>query len=91
MAKLKYVFDENKVLVNTDFVSNDYVLLDNETFNAPEPGLNTPVKMVDGKWVGSTEPEIVQFQSNKEPSAEMQAINALGLQVMTLMAAKEAE
>lgn len=75
MEKLKYVFDENKILVKTDFVSDDYVLLDNETFTAPEPGLNTPVKLVDGKWVGSTEPEVELLDlPDNGPSTELAAL-----------------
>lgn len=79
MEKLKYVFDENKILVKTDFVSDDYMLLDNETFTAPEPGLNTPVKLVDGKWVGSTEPEVELLDlPDNGPSTEL---SALALQI----------
>ena len=81
MEKLKYVFDENKILVKTDFVSDDYMLLDNETFTAPEPGLNTPVKLVDGKWVGSTEPEVELLDLPDSGSSTDKTVSELTLQI----------
>jgi len=40
--------------IQSDLVSDDYVLLNNETFEQPEEGVYQPFSFVNGKIVGTT-------------------------------------
>ena len=63
------------------------MLLDNETFIAPNQGLNTPILFNGASWEGANNPEIELLDlPDNGPSTEMQAINALALQVAPLLA-----
>lgn len=39
--------------IQSDLVSDDYVLLNNETFEQPEDGIHQPFSFVNGKIVGT--------------------------------------
>ena len=96
MTKTVYRFD-GKDDFSVAEVADDYVLQFNETFDDPGNVL-LPVTFANGKIVGATAEAHEAYQATTAvipdgadtPSAEMQAINALGLQVATLMADKAA-
>lgn len=97
MTKLVYRFN-GKDDFSTSFVEDDYVLQDNETFDDPGNVL-LPVTFVSGKIIGATAEAHQAYQAATAvvpdgadtPSAEMQAINVLGLQVAQLAAKVEAQ
>lgn len=76
----------------SDIVTDDYVLKENETFENPTGKLE-PAKLVNRSWIDATPEEhetYVKAQQAElpniptEPSADSQAMNALGLQVAFL-------
>lgn len=96
MSKIVYNFNGKDDFAIAE-VSDDYTLQANETFDDPGNVL-LPVTFTGGKIVGATMEAHEAYQAENTtvpdgantPSAEMQAINALGLQVATLMADKAA-
>lgn len=97
MTKTVYRFD-GKDEFSIGIVADDYTLQANETFDEPGNVL-LPVSFAGGKIIGATAEAHEAYQATTAvvpddadtPSAEMQAINALGLQVATLMADKAAD
>lgn len=51
---MKTVYKLVENIIQSDFVSDDYVLLNNETFEQPEEGVYQPFSFVNGKIVGTT-------------------------------------
>jgi len=73
--KMKYVYDDEKYLVSSSQVVDDYMLLDNETFIAPNQGLNTPILFNGTSWEGAKNPEIELLGlPDNGPSTEMAAL-----------------
>lgn len=96
--KVIYMYDEkSKVFVGTKVVDSDYVLLKSETEIKKEDALYEPVTFDGTNWVETdkatydTEAEkqrqatLAEHPELTKPSAEMQAINALALQVAPLL------
>ncbi|WP_323074715.1 hypothetical protein [Limosilactobacillus reuteri] len=78
--------------ISSDVVADDYVLQANETFENPTGKLE-PAKLVGTSWQDATQEEHeawIKAQQAElpniptEPSADSQAMNALGLQVAVL-------
>lgn len=88
MSKLVWTFDpDTKQLVGDGKeMSDEYQLAANETLVAPSDGF-APYTFDGMKWVGSTFDEWQKRHATAPtPSAEMQAINALGLVVAQMQA-----
>ncbi|BAX73096.1 hypothetical protein [Leuconostoc mesenteroides] len=54
--------------IQSDLVSDDYVLLNNETFEQPEDGIYQPFSFVNGKIVGTTKEVWEQNAKNSNTS-----------------------
>lgn len=85
-----YCYDPNK---NNEFtqikmVPQGSLLGPNETFTKPEDGLYQPMHFNGTKWVGVTREEYIKAHPapKVEPSAQTQAVNLLGQQLITLKA-----
>lgn len=85
--KAVYSWDKDKHLDTINLVDDDYQLEPNETFTKPDDGLYEPISWTGSTWVGVSkeEWEAAHPQHAVEPSAGEQALNALGLQVASLI------
>lgn len=62
---MKVVYKLIDTNIQSDFVDDNYLLQDNETFNKPEDGIYQPFKFIDGNIIGATEEEFRgQIQSS---------------------------
>lgn len=95
-TKVIYTYDlATREFIGSDIFDDDHKLIDGETEVVPEDGLYQPAIFNGTKWVGSDkdayDAKIVEEQKQYAkdnlipPSVEMQAINALGIQMAQLI------
>lgn len=89
MKKAYLLNDDGAWSGDFKLVADDYVVASNETTVEPPAGLYEP-NFSNGAWSGIDQADFDAKQNNPPvtPSLEMQAINALGLQVAQLLTNK---